>query len=118
MFENLLLVQMDQGTAKDGKSKLMALDAATGKTVWEVAREVPNSWPSPIVIDSAGPRSDHHVRPIRGSSPTCRPTARRSGGRNACGRTSALRRPLPTGSSTWPTSSPTSRPSAPTARAT
>jgi outer membrane protein assembly factor BamB len=54
LFENLLLIQRDQATKKDGKSRLVALDAATGKTKWEVAREVPSSWPSPIVINSAG----------------------------------------------------------------
>ncbi len=54
MFQNLLIVPFDQGGPKDGLSKLLALDAATGKTVWETKREVPNSWTSPIVIDSGG----------------------------------------------------------------
>jgi len=54
MWENLLLVQFDQASKKDGKSALLALDAATGETVWKVDREVPNSWTSPIVIDHAG----------------------------------------------------------------
>jgi len=49
MYRNLLLVQLDQGGAKDGLSRLLALEAATGKTVWEVKREVPNSWSTPIV---------------------------------------------------------------------
>lgn len=53
-YQNLLLIQFDQGTTKDKLSKLLALDVATGKTVWEVAREVPNSWPTPIVIHVAG----------------------------------------------------------------
>lgn len=52
-FKNLLLIQFDQGSeAKDNLSKAMALDGATGKTVWETRRPVPNSWPSPIVIHS------------------------------------------------------------------
>lgn len=51
IHENLLLVQMDQGSKKDGLSKLYAMEATSGKTVWEVTREVPNSWTSPIVID-------------------------------------------------------------------
>jgi outer membrane protein assembly factor BamB len=51
--ENLLFVQFDQGSAKDDKSKMLALDVATGKTVWEVARDVSNSWPSPAVVQVA-----------------------------------------------------------------
>ncbi|OHB72445.1 MAG: hypothetical protein A2V70_14525, partial [Planctomycetes bacterium RBG_13_63_9] len=55
MFENLLLVQFDQGTAKDKKSKLLALDVGNqGKTIWQADRPVPNSWASPIVIDQDG----------------------------------------------------------------
>ena len=54
-FRDLLLVPMDQGpNAKAGKSKIMALDMATGKTVWERNRPVPNSWTSPIVVRAAG----------------------------------------------------------------
>ena len=54
MFENRVLVQFDQGTKKDDKSKFLALDADTGKTVWEMPRAVPASWTSPIVVESAG----------------------------------------------------------------
>ncbi len=67
MFRNLLLVQLDQGSAGDvkllrgnqrsaaaPKSKLFAFDAATGKIVWQVGRPVPSSWTTPIVIRSAG----------------------------------------------------------------
>ena len=54
MYKNLVIVQFDQGQVKDKKSKLLALDAASGKTVWEVPREVPNSWPSPIIVQAAG----------------------------------------------------------------
>lgn len=50
MYDDLLLLQLDQGSAKDKLSKLLALDRATGKTVWETPREVPNSWTTPIVI--------------------------------------------------------------------
>ena len=50
MYKNLLLVQFDQATAKEKKSKFLALEAASGKTVWEVPREVPNSWTTPIVV--------------------------------------------------------------------
>lgn len=55
MYRNLLLIQFDQGsTAKEGKSRLFALQAATGNTVYEVARPVPNSWASPVVVRAAG----------------------------------------------------------------
>jgi outer membrane protein assembly factor BamB/polyferredoxin len=54
MHRDRLLIQFDQGTEDDGLSKLMALDGPTGKTVWETPRKVPNSWPSPIVIDLSG----------------------------------------------------------------
>ena len=50
LYRGRLLIQFDQGSAKDKLSKLLALDAATGKTVWETPREVPNSWTSPIVV--------------------------------------------------------------------
>jgi outer membrane protein assembly factor BamB len=53
-YKDLVIVQFDQGQAKGNKSKLLALDAASGKTVWEVPREVPNSWPSPIIVKAAG----------------------------------------------------------------
>ena len=54
-FRDLLLVPMDQGlNVKAGKSKLLALDMATGKTVWERNAPVPNSWTSPIVVRAAG----------------------------------------------------------------
>ncbi len=49
MYQNLLLIQYDQGMAEDEKSKLMALNAFSGQIVWETKRPVPNSWASPIV---------------------------------------------------------------------
>jgi outer membrane protein assembly factor BamB len=55
-YDNLVFVQFDQGTKTDGKSKLFAFDGASGDVVWEVVREVPGSWSSPIVVDTdAGP---------------------------------------------------------------
>lgn len=50
MHENLLLVQLDQGLEGEGRSVLLALDAATGKTLWQTKRPVGSSWTSPIVI--------------------------------------------------------------------
>lgn len=53
MYQNRLILQLDQATAKDGKSKILALDTATGQTVWETQpRPVPNSWATPIVINN------------------------------------------------------------------
>jgi outer membrane protein assembly factor BamB len=53
-YKNLLVVQFDQGTSeKASKSKLLAFDSATGNPVWQTARPVKNSWPSPIVIRAA-----------------------------------------------------------------
>ena len=54
VHEDLVLVQMDQGGKDDDLSKLMALQAETGETVWETIRKVPNSWTTPIVIQSGG----------------------------------------------------------------
>ena len=54
MFENRLLVQLDQASKKDRKSVFLALSAVDGKTLWRVGRDVPNSWTSPIVIRHAG----------------------------------------------------------------
>ncbi|MHC4173573.1 MAG: outer membrane protein assembly factor BamB family protein [Planctomycetota bacterium] len=50
MYRNLLLIQYDQGMAEDQMSKLIALNAFSGRTVWEMKRPVPNSWTSPIVV--------------------------------------------------------------------
>jgi len=46
----LVIIQFDQAGRKDGKSRLIALEGATGKTAWKVPRPVPNSWASPIVV--------------------------------------------------------------------
>ena len=54
IYKNLLLLKFDQASAGDGKSKAMALDSTTGKTVWEKPRKVPNSWSTPIVISHGG----------------------------------------------------------------
>jgi len=55
IHRNLVLLQFDQGTrARDEKSKLLALDAATGETVYEVPRASAVSWASPIVIEHEG----------------------------------------------------------------
>ncbi len=54
MYRNFLLVLYDQGDAEGGKSLLYALDALSGRTVWQARRPVANSWATPIVIHAAG----------------------------------------------------------------
>ena len=54
VYKDMLLVPMDQGAASAGRSKLLALDMATGKTVWQKSRPVGASWTTPIVIRGAG----------------------------------------------------------------
>jgi len=44
-----LIVQFDNGDGDDGTSKLFALDLNSGEVLWEVARNMPNSWSSPMV---------------------------------------------------------------------
>jgi outer membrane protein assembly factor BamB len=54
IFGSGLIVQLDQGHGDDGKSALLALDLATGKTVWQVKRDMGASWSTPIVINAGG----------------------------------------------------------------
>ncbi len=50
MFQNMLLIQYDQGRdGDDGKSKIIFLDGATSRVVREIQRFVPGSWTTPIV---------------------------------------------------------------------
>jgi outer membrane protein assembly factor BamB len=53
-YQDLLIVQMDQGHDKEEISKLLALRGATGEVVWEVPRNFGSSWASPIVVEHAG----------------------------------------------------------------
>jgi outer membrane protein assembly factor BamB len=50
MYHNFLLIQLDQGLQGKTRSAVLALDAATGKTVWETRRNVPQSWATPILV--------------------------------------------------------------------
>jgi outer membrane protein assembly factor BamB len=52
MYHGRVMVQLDQGTPAKPASKLIAIDAATGKTAWETARPVPASWATPILINT------------------------------------------------------------------
>jgi outer membrane protein assembly factor BamB len=53
VWQDKLIVQWDQGS-EPGNSRLLLLEGATGKAVWEKARPVPCSWASPIVVEAAG----------------------------------------------------------------
>jgi outer membrane protein assembly factor BamB len=50
VYENLLFVLIDQGSPDDHSSKLYALDAATGSTVWEKPRPVGSTWATPVLL--------------------------------------------------------------------
>ena len=117
-YKNLLLVQLDQGdSARRAKSKLLAFDSATGKIVWQVARPVPNSWSTPIVIRVAG-----RDQVITAADPwviAYDPADGKEIWRAKCLRTDmALRRCLPTARCSWPTTTAACRPFGPTATAT
>lgn len=53
-YDGRVIVQLDQGKPDDERSKLLALDGATGETAWQVTRAVPSSWCSPIVVRPKG----------------------------------------------------------------
>jgi outer membrane protein assembly factor BamB len=50
IWRNRLIVIFDQGDAESEESRIMALDAGTGASVWTTRRAVASSWASPIVI--------------------------------------------------------------------
>jgi outer membrane protein assembly factor BamB len=53
LFSGHLIVQYDQGSDPDaGKSFLLALNTATGSTIWKTKRPVPASWSTPILIQT------------------------------------------------------------------
>jgi outer membrane protein assembly factor BamB len=50
MFQNILIVQYDQGKeAQERLSRLLGINPADGTFAYQVARPVPNSWSSPIL---------------------------------------------------------------------
>jgi outer membrane protein assembly factor BamB len=53
-YKELVIVQVDHGKADDEASKVLALDGATGRVVWQAARKVPSSWSSPVVVEHEG----------------------------------------------------------------
>jgi len=54
MYQNLLLIQYDQGMEEDAKSRMIAMDGFSGQVVWEVKRPVAGSWTSPVVAKVGG----------------------------------------------------------------
>jgi outer membrane protein assembly factor BamB len=54
IWGRLLILQLDQGSEEDGKSRILALERSSGKTVWETRRPVGSSWSTPIVIAAGG----------------------------------------------------------------
>jgi outer membrane protein assembly factor BamB len=58
MYRNLLLIQYDQASEEDEKSRVIALNVSSGETVWETRRPVGGAWTSPIV---AGVRSQDQL---------------------------------------------------------
>jgi outer membrane protein assembly factor BamB len=57
MWQDRLLVQLDQGEAAQNRSRLFAFDGATGRVVWECTRPVPESWATPCVAETpTGPQ--------------------------------------------------------------
>ncbi len=64
MYQNLLLIQYDQGAAEDEKSRFIALESFSGRIAWQVKRPVSSSWTSPIVT-----RIDNQYQLITCSNP-------------------------------------------------
>jgi outer membrane protein assembly factor BamB len=55
LYKDVLIIQLDQGDEPAaGKSALVGLDAATGKTLWRTPRPVRDSWSSPILANVGG----------------------------------------------------------------
>ena len=51
-----LVLQWDQGVEGDAVSKLLLLDGATGKPVWETTRDLGANWATGIIIEAADKR--------------------------------------------------------------
>jgi outer membrane protein assembly factor BamB len=54
VWGNNLLLQLDQGGTTAEGSRLISLQGASGRVLWERSRPVPASWATPIVIETAG----------------------------------------------------------------
>ncbi len=55
LVDRKVILQLDQGASpEEGKSLLVALDPATGRTLWQVKRPVSAAWSTPIVASIGG----------------------------------------------------------------
>ena len=54
LWPGRLLVQIDQATGGPGGSRMICLDPASGRTLWERPRQTDPTWSTPIVIEAAG----------------------------------------------------------------
>jgi outer membrane protein assembly factor BamB len=52
LYDGKVFLQLDQGNKEKPHSVLYAIDPLSGKTLWEVKREVPCSWSSPLCINT------------------------------------------------------------------
>lgn len=59
MYQDRLIIQFDQSSPKKGKSKLVAINGATGQIVWQKQRFVSDSWATPINIKT--PKGDQII---------------------------------------------------------
>ncbi len=54
IWRNQLIIQLDLGSTKPSGSKLLCLDCANGKILWQRDRPVMESWSTPIVVNAGG----------------------------------------------------------------
>lgn len=55
-YEDKVIIQYDNGLDDDDLSWLIALDGASGETLWRTPRPVMNSWTTPVIVQTeAGP---------------------------------------------------------------
>jgi outer membrane protein assembly factor BamB len=54
LWPGRLLVQLDQAPGGPGGSRLICLDPASGRTLWERPRQTDPTWSTPVVIEAAG----------------------------------------------------------------
>jgi outer membrane protein assembly factor BamB len=53
-WRDRVILQFDQAEAKDGKSRLIALDGRTGNVLWQKPRPVAASWTTPMIASVSG----------------------------------------------------------------
>jgi outer membrane protein assembly factor BamB len=54
LWQDRLVVQLDHGDSDQKVSRIIAVNTADGKTVWEKPRETHGTWSSPVVAEAAG----------------------------------------------------------------